>query len=104
GRDHQAGLQRADGRARPGRHAVIEFPGALNAATARNLINAAAERAGRACDTLAWRAAELDPRLVPGATVRVPGRTGDWQVESWEWREYGVELELRRLPRGAGRE
>lgn len=104
GRDHQAGLQRTDGRARPGAGAVIEFPGALTSATARSLINAAAERAARARDTLAWRAAELDPALAPGAVVRVPGRTGAWRVEEWEWRERGVELMLHRLPRGATRQ
>ncbi len=101
GRDHQPGLQRPEGRARPGAGEVIEFPGALTAAAARTLINAAAERARRTRDTMAWRAAELDPALAPGAVVRVPGRTGAWRVEDWEWRERGVELTLHRLPRGA---
>ena len=104
GRDHQAGLQRADGRARPGRSRVLEFPGALTAATARNLANAAAERAGWSRDTLAWRVAELDPSIAPGEVVRVPGQVGHWRIEGWEWRERGVELELRRLPRGAARQ
>jgi hypothetical protein len=104
GRDYQAGLQRADGRARPGRSRAIEFPGALAAATARNLANAAAERAGWARDTLAWRVAELDPALAPGTAVRVPGQSGLWRIDGWEWRERGVELELRRLPRGAARQ
>jgi hypothetical protein len=104
GRDYQAGLQRADGRARPGRSRLLEFPGAMAAATARNLANAAAERAGWARDTLAWRVAELDPALTPGAVVRVPGQAGLWRIDGWEWRERGVELELRRLPRGAARQ
>ncbi len=104
GRDYQPGLQRADGRARPGRGRVIEFPGALSAATARNLANAAAERAGRSRETIAWRVAELDPALAPGEVVRVPGQPGIWRVDSWEWRERGIELELRRLPRGAARQ
>lgn len=104
GREFQAGLQRADGRARAGRSRTIEFPGALAAATARNLANAAAERAGWARDTLAWRVAELDPALVPGEVVRVPGQPGYWRIDGWEWRERGVELELRRLPRGAARQ
>src|SRR5690606_39774002 len=30
-----------------------------------------------------------------------PGR---WRIETWEWRERGVELELRRLPPGGVRE
>jgi len=104
GRDFQAGLQRADGRARPGRSRVLEFPGALAAATARNLANAAAERAGWSRDTLAWRVAELDPSIAPGDVVRLPGRTGTWRIDSWEWRERGVELELRRMPPGAARQ
>ncbi|HEY6815351.1 MAG TPA: phage tail protein, partial [Croceibacterium sp.] len=102
-RDYQAGLQRADGRARPGRGRLLGFPGALDAATARGLANGAAERAGWARETLAWRVAELDPALAAGQVVRAPGRDGVWRIESWEWREHGVELELRRLPRGPGR-
>ena len=97
-RDYQAGLQRAGGRAIPGRNRVIEFPGALRAAPARKLADDAAERARRAQDRLSYRIAEIDPRLVPGQVVSVPGRQGRWQVEAWEWRETGVELELLRLP------
>jgi hypothetical protein len=104
GRDYQAGLQRADGRARLGRSRVVEFPGALAATTARNLVNAAAERAGWSRDTLAWRVAELDPALGPGAIVRMPEQPGHWRIDSWEWRERGIELELSRLPRGVARQ
>jgi hypothetical protein len=103
-RDYQPGLQRADGRARQGRGRAIEFPGVLEAGTARRLVNAAADRAGWARETLAWRIAELDPELGPGSIVRVPGRAGNWLVEGWEWRDQGVELELRRLPRGPARQ
>jgi hypothetical protein len=103
GRDYQAGLQRADGQARAGESRIMEFPGALDAGTARNLANAAADRARWARDTLAWRVAELDPSLRPGAIVRVPGEAGNWRIETWEWREHGVELELRRLPGGPAR-
>lgn len=103
-RDYQPGLQRAEGRARPGRARAIEFPGALAAGTARLLVNAAAERAGAARESLAWRVAELDPSLGPGSVVRVPGHMGLWRIDSWEWRERGVELELSRLPRGAARQ
>ncbi|HTM95937.1 MAG TPA: phage tail protein, partial [Croceibacterium sp.] len=102
-RDFQAGLQRADGRARAGRGRGIEFPGSLAAADARALVNAAAERAGWARETIAWRTAELDPALTPGAIVRIPERPGNWRIDGWEWRERGVELELRRLPRGPAR-
>lgn len=103
-REYQAGLQRADGRARSGHARMIEFPGALDATSARALANAAAERTGWARETLAWRVAELDPAIGPGAIVRVPDRGGLWRVESWEWRERGVELELSRLPRGPARQ
>jgi hypothetical protein len=90
-RDFQPGLQRADGRARAGRsRTTIEFPGALAAETARGLANAAAERAGWSRETLAWRLAELDPDLHPGLAVRVPGHSGVWRIESWEWRERGI--------------
>jgi hypothetical protein len=50
-------------------------------------------------ETLQWRVAELDPALAPGSDVRVPGRPGFWRIDSWEWRERGVELALvRRNP------
>lgn len=104
GRDYQPGMQRADGRARAGRSRVIEFPGALEAGDARSLTNAAAARAGWARETIAWRTAELDPDIAPGKVVRLPGRDGIWLIEAWEWRDRGVELELRRLPRGAARQ
>ncbi|MEO6041800.1 MAG: phage tail protein [Croceibacterium sp.] len=97
-RDYQAGVQHAEGRARPGRNQTIEFAGAFAAGTARALVNAAAERAGWARETLAWRVSELDPAVVPGSVVRVPDQSGLWRIESWEWRERGIELELRRLP------
>ena len=95
-RDYMAGLQRADGRARPGRREVVEFPATLDAGTARNMINAAAERAGRARETLTWRIAGIDPAIRPGSYVRVPERSGVWIVEAWEWREEGLDLLLRR--------
>jgi hypothetical protein len=103
-RDYQPGMQRADGRARPGRSMVIEFPGALDAAKARALTNAAAARASWARETVAWRMAELDPAIGPGTIVRLPNRDGLWLIDSWEWRNQGIELELRRLPRGPARQ
>jgi hypothetical protein len=103
-RDYQPGMQRADGRARPGRSQVIEFPGVLQAADARSLTNAAAARAGWARESMAWRTAELDPTVAPGTVVLLPGRDGYWLVDGWEWRERGVELSLRRLPRGSARQ
>jgi hypothetical protein len=103
-RDYQPGLQRADGRARPGRSRAIEFPGALSAEAARTLVNAAAERAGAARESLFWRTAELDPALRPGSVVRAPGHAALWRIDHWEWRERGVELELRRVPGGTARQ
>lgn len=103
-RDYQPGLQRADGRARPGRSRTLELPGSLEASGARALINRAAERAAWAREQLSWRVAELDPAIGPGSVVAVPGHDGAWLITSWEWREQGIELELRRLPRGPARE
>lgn len=97
-RDYQAGLQRAEGRGRPGREDIIEFPGALAAGDARGLANAAAERANWSRDLVSWRLAELDPALRPGTVVNLPGKQGRWRILSWEWRTTGVELELKRLP------
>lgn len=102
-RDYLTGLQRADGRARPGRGRIVEFPGTLAAADARMLASKAAERASWARETMAWRIAELDPALGPGSVVRAPGHAGYWGVTGWEWRESGIELELLRLPHAAAR-
>ncbi|MGB3166241.1 MAG: phage tail protein, partial [Alteraurantiacibacter sp.] len=77
---------------------VIEFPGALQAANAKELADKAATRAALAQERLAYRIADIDERIRPGATVSVPGRAGTWRVEAWEWRESGVELELLHLP------
>ena len=82
--DYQACVQRLEGPARPGRGRTLEFPGALDAATARGLANGAAERAASARETLAWRVAEIDPAVAPGSVVAVPGEAGLWRVESWE--------------------
>ncbi|MEN7537533.1 phage tail protein [Aurantiacibacter flavus] len=100
-RDYQPGLQRAGGQAPAGQNTVIDFPGALQAGTALHLIEAMATREGVAGDRLQWRMAELDARIAPGALVAVPGRPGKWRVESWEWRDTGVELELTREPGAA---
>lgn len=103
-RDYLAGMQRAGGQARPGMQGTLEFPGALLAADALALIDAAAERSRRARETVAWRVAELDPAMAPGGIVRLPGMAGFWRITGWEWREEGVELELLRLPHGGARQ
>ncbi|MBD3730708.1 MAG: hypothetical protein IE933_13490 [Sphingomonadales bacterium] len=95
-RDFQPGLQRAGGRAEPGYARTIEFPGALAASDARALVDDAARRAALRRERLSWRVAELDPAIRPGVVVRAPGMSGTWLVESWEWRERGIELALSR--------
>lgn len=102
GRDYQAGLQRAGGRALPGRNSLIEFPGSLNANIARQLADKAAARASRAREVLHYRVAELDGAIGPGVLVQVPGRNGAWRIASWEWRSSGIELELVREPTSLG--
>lgn len=97
-RDYQIGLQRAGGQALPGTPQTIDLPGTLPADAARRLIDAAASRALAAQESLNWRIAECDPALAPGAIVTVPDMRGLWRVESWEWREHGIELDLLRLP------
>ena len=85
------------------RSRIIEFPGTLDAEAARSLANKAAERAAWGHEQTSWRLAELDPALRPGQVVRVPGKKGLWRIDSWEWRDTGVELELQRLPHGPSR-
>ncbi|WP_336979404.1 phage tail protein [Altererythrobacter fulvus] len=103
-RDFLPGMQRAEGRARPGEGMTIDLPGTLSAADARALVNAAAQRQSWGQESLAWRLADLDPALAPGVVVRAPTFPGLWRIEGWEWSEEGVTLELRRLPRGPARQ
>jgi len=100
-RDFQPGLQRVVGRAQPGSEHLIEFPGALPAVKAKQLINAAFQRSIWSSEYLSWRIAEIDPALAPGKIVSVPGRTGHWRIESWEWRDSGIELDLHKIPPGS---
>lgn len=100
-RDYQPGIQRAVGPTPLNGQHMIEFPGAMTAAAARALAERSTQRARWNREQAAWRMAELDPRIAPGGLVRLPGRSGEWLVTGWEWRERGVELELsRRLPTG----
>ena len=99
-RDYQPGLQRVDRRA-DSRARVVDFPGVLAAQDARDLANAAEARRETLRETLLYRLAEIDGSLLPGARVRVPGRSGIWRIASWELRAGGVELELVRI--GPGR-
>ncbi len=102
-RDYQPGTQRAIGQPSPGQPQTIELPAAMNAASAFGLVSHTANAANWARETLAWRSTELDPAVVPGATVIVSETPGLWRVTVWEWRASGVELTLERIaPPGAG--
>lgn len=102
GRDYQPGIQHASGRAATGAPATLELPAAIDAATARALIERTARRADWTRDRVSWRTGELDPAVAPGAIVTLPAIAGRWRVAAWEWRETGVELELEHVaPVGA---
>ncbi|MCJ2189129.1 phage tail protein [Novosphingobium beihaiensis] len=102
GRDYQASVQRACGQPAPGEPATIDLPAALDAATARALIERAARRIDWTRESISWRTCELDPAVAPGAIVTLPQIAGHWRVRDWEWRESGVELSLERMaPAGA---
>ena len=93
-REYQPGLQHAHSTS--GDLRTFQFPGAFAAKDALALVRKANRRAAVARDRLAWRCAELDPRMEPGSLVSAPGHPGIWSVVGWEWRERGIELELVR--------
>lgn len=95
-RDYQPGLQRGDG-AGPLEQESIEFPGVLSAETARRLLENARLRASLQGTQMQVRNGAIDPAIAPGAVVRLPESGGIWTVESWEWRDTGIELELDRV-------
>lgn len=98
-RDYQPGLQRGRGRS-GGQTPSIEFPAAIAAAEARVFADLVSRRIGWPADSLACRISVIDPSLVPGARVLVPGHPGAWSVQDWEWLDRGVELTLRAVPGG----
>lgn len=93
-RDYQPGMQHADGDNREVR--TYQFPGALRATDAQELVSRARTRGAAQSDNLYWRTGELDPALGPGSLVTIPDMSGLWKVVGWEWRTNGVELELAR--------
>ena len=95
--DYQAGSQRAPGQPMPGQPSSIQLPATITASDAFNLIAKRSRTTNWARETMAWRCAELDPNVVPGATVTLTGQPGNWRVTDWEWRETGIELMLERL-------
>ncbi|MGI8942624.1 MAG: phage tail baseplate protein [Qipengyuania sp.] len=96
-RDYQPGLQRTQGRASRGEERTLDFPASFNAANARALVRTISATRAAEDDTLFWRLAELDPALSPGRIVRAPDLPGLWRIAAWEWREGGIELELKRF-------
>lgn len=101
-RDYQPGLQRATGRPSAGEPIAIDLPAAIDAPTARAIIERAARRIDWSRDRIVWRTAELNRAVAPGTRVALPGIAGQWRVREWEWRTGGVELSLERaLPTGA---
>lgn len=99
-RDYQPGVQRALGSRRYGREVMLDLPATLTAEGARQLANERANRMRWQSETVLWRIVELDPRLQPGAVVRLPDMPGLWFVASWEWFDGGVELSLERMAPG----
>jgi len=96
-RDYQPGVQRALGRSAASNGSTLELPAALDANAARQLIASAQARGDWSGERLRWRIAQIDGSLKPGQIVRAPEVVGRWIIESWEWREDGIELELSRL-------
>lgn len=96
-RDYQPGVQRARGRAGSGGERALEIPASCSAAGAAALIDAAGWRMAASGERAAVRIAALDPALMPGRVVALPG-AGAFRIESWEWRSGGVELDCVRVP------
>ncbi len=96
-RDYLPGVQRAIARPERTGHDLIDLPIATFAEGARQLGRTIQRREDERRSRHFVRLAELDPSLMPGMRVRIPGRAGVWSVVAWEWREKGVELELHRL-------
>ncbi|KUO53485.1 MAG: hypothetical protein APF78_02510 [Sphingomonadales bacterium BRH_c3] len=95
--DYQIGIQRALGDPRKGLERTVEFPGTLAAEDARSLSLKMAQDARWRREQLTWRIAELNPELIPGKIVKLPGQPGHWVISSWEWLDRGVELALERI-------
>ncbi|MFM5918221.1 MAG: phage tail protein [Novosphingobium sp.] len=101
-RDYQPGAQRASGRPFPGQPRTIELPAALDAGSARSLVESAARRVQWARQSISWRVTQLHPDVRPGATVTLPDHPGLWRVNAWEWHDQGIDLGLLRLSTHSG--
>lgn len=96
-RDYQPGVQRALGLRLDGREAMVDLPATMTAQGARELANSNAHRARWRGEKVVWRVGELDPQIGAGSIVKLPGSSGHWLVNSWEWFDRGIELGLERL-------
>ncbi|MGY6550962.1 MAG: phage tail protein [Erythrobacter sp.] len=96
-RDYQPGVQRAVGLRPSGREAMIDLPATMSASGAKGLVNANAHRSRWQHERISWQIGELDPELVPGRIVRVPGHAGRWLLRTWEWNDGGLALGLERM-------
>ncbi|WP_375291647.1 phage tail protein [Qipengyuania sp.] len=100
GRDYQPGMQRVTGSPAGIAERTLELPAALDAGGARAMIGALHQRERMARDRFSLRLSTIDLRMRPGAAVRVSGAPGLWRIESWEWRDGGIELALARAVEG----
>ena len=97
GRDYQPGVQRTIGRRPLGQEVVIDLPATLNAEGAKALAVENTSRARWQNEKMIWRIAELDPSIQSGSLVYVPDTPGLWLVDSWEWNDESITLELTRV-------
>lgn len=95
-RDYQPGVQHAIGRPAPGRETTLDLAATLGAADAARLIDGAARAASWGRRVLSWKSCEIDPAIMPGSIVSVPGESGLWRVHDWSWSAEGVALTLWR--------
>ena len=96
-RDYQSSVQHAARQAGVGDTRALDFPASLRADAARRIVQDLSNRVRTRHASLLYRVCAIDPAIQPGAIVRAPGHQGLWSVQSWEWREGGVELELERI-------
>jgi hypothetical protein len=100
--DYQRGSQSARRDVPARRAGAIDLPAAVDAATARGIVEArlAREWAGRTTARMAlpWR--HLD--LAAGAIVTVPGQGGRWRIAERAFEAMALTITARRLPAAAG--
>ena len=100
--DYQLGSQSARRDVSARRAGAIDLPAAVDAATARGIVEArlAREWAGRTTAQMAlpWRHLDLEA----GAIVTVPGQGGRWRVTERAFEAMAVTLTARRLPAATG--